>query len=46
MGSLCLLFGVRQNRIIVNGVDFRVKLTEFEVWPSQFTSIDTVTPPL
>lgn len=46
VGSLCLLFGVRQIRIIVNSGDFRVKLTEFEVWPSQFTSIDTVTPPL
>ena len=45
-GSLCLLFGVRHNRITVNGVDFRVKLNEFEVWPSQFTSIDTVTQPL
>lgn len=38
--------GIRQNRIIVNDVDFGVKLTAFEVWLSQFTSIDTVTQPL
>ena len=33
--------GVMQQRIMVNGTDFGVKLTEFEPWLCQFTTIGT-----
>lgn len=40
---VCVLHGrgVKQYRIMINGIDFGVKLTEFEAWLCQFTTVDT-----